>query len=123
MCGIEFTQQTPPASRRRVRRRTASWWAARGPTGVRAHDDARRELLGSGSSADREARGELDEHADAVAARARADRVSAIVVEERGPEHVDVCPRPVAGEALEEGRGEDRISERLPGAVAEVRDA
>ena len=66
--------------------------------------------------------GELDEHADAVAARPRADRVAAIVVEQRGAEHVDVRPRPLAGEALEEGRGGDRIPVGPPRGVAQIGD-
>ena len=82
----------------RTTRRPASRLARRDATAPRGRDG--------------EPRRELDEHAHAVAARPGADRVAAVVVEQRGPEHVDVRPRPLAGEALEERRGDDRIAVR-----------
>src|SRR5215216_848197 len=85
--------RTPGASARR-RRRTSS---------VPDHAAAGARL----ARGDGQACAELDEHADAVAARPAADGVAAIVVEKRGPEHVDMRPRPLAGEALEEGPGGD----------------
>src|SRR3954451_15136693 len=69
-----------------------------------------------------DARGDLDEQAHAVAGGAGAERVAAVVVEERRAEHVDVRPLPPAGEALEEGGGRDRIAVGAPGRVAQVRD-
>ena len=53
----------------------------------------------------RQARGELDEHADAVAGRAAAERVAAILVEQRGTEHVDMRPGSFAGKLRQERRG------------------
>ena len=69
-----------------------------------------------------DARGDLHEQAHAVAAGPGAERVAAVVVEERRAEHVDVGPRPPAGEALEEGGSRDRIAIGAPGRVAQVRD-
>ena len=69
-----------------------------------------------------QARGELDQHAHAVAGRAAAERVAAILVEQRRAEHVDVGPRPVAGELRQERRGDDRKAEALARGVAQVGD-
>src|SRR3954451_6851479 len=69
-----------------------------------------------------DARGHLDQQAHPVAAGARAERVAAVVVEERRAEHVDVGPLQAAGEPLEEGGGRDRIAVGAPGRVLQVGD-
>src|SRR3712207_1553182 len=121
------------------RRTTTPWWprASRAsrtssPTGrcaglvvllgLLAYERVEAPLLRLRAAADRrgEARGDLDEQAHAVAARAGAEGVAAVVVQQRRAEHVDVRPRPLAGEALEEGSGRDRIAIGPPRRVAQV---
>ena len=114
-CGSPATPR-PPIPCAGSRRTMTSWSPPARRRRARSSSTGRR---GAGVG---QATGELHEHPHAVAARPAADRVAAVVVEQRGPEHVDVRPRPLAREALEERRGEDRIAEALAGRVAHVGD-
>ena len=107
-CAGSRRTTTTVVAAREPPRRTSSRTGRRGAAGVCVVASGGRHR---GRSA-RPAATQLDEHAHAVAARPGADRVAAVVVEQRGPEHVDVRPRPLAGEALEERRGDDRIAVR-----------
>src|SRR5437764_3051083 len=67
-----------------------------------------------------DAGGEFDEHANAVAGRAAAEGVAAILVEQCGAEHVDMCPGALTRELLQERRSDDRIAEALARGVAQI---